>query len=193
MSVILNSLFGSKKSPEDEKAGKPEGGFLFDVFEMVVTALFIITLIFTFVFRIVEVKGPSMKPTLQDGDRLIVSAAGYTPERGDIIVISGDSKYDKPIVKRVIAVGGDVVNIDFEAGEVTVNGEPECYEDGVTFLRYDVSFPLTVEEGTVFVLGDNRDDSLDSRSSTIGCVDEKRIVGKVINRIYPFGRWEIDE
>lgn len=189
MSISLNK---SKKSSENsENAKSPEGFLPFDVFEMVITALFVITLVFVFLFRVVEVKGASMKPTLQDGDKLIVTALGYTPERGDIVIISGNSQYEKSIVKRVIAVGGDVVDIDFETGVVTVNGEGECFQDGITFLQYDVSFPLTVEPGTVFVLGDNRGDSLDSRSSTIGCVDEKRIVGKAVGRIYPFGRWSI--
>lgn len=166
---------------------------VFDVFEIFAVSLLVLTLIFTFLFRIVDVKGESMKPTLQDGDRLIVTSFLYKPRRGDVVVVSGSSRYEKPLVKRVIAVGGDVVDIDFTKGIVTVNGEKEAYKDGITFLQYDVTFPLTVEEGKVFILGDNRGDSLDSRSSTIGCVDEKSIVGRALGRIYPFGRWTIDD
>ncbi len=192
MNIALN---GRKKGGKESGArGSSDGKTtVFDVFEIFAISLLILTLIFTFLFRIVEVKGESMKPTLQDGDRLIVTSFAYKPQRGDIVVVSGTTRYEKPLVKRVIAVSGDVVDIDFTTGIVTVNGEKEPYKDGITFLQYDVTFPHTVEEGKVFIMGDNRGDSLDSRSSTIGCVDEKSIVGKALGRISPFGRWTIDE
>ena len=94
----------------------------------------------------------------------------------------------KPLVKRVIAKGGDVVNIDYQAGTVSVNGEvlQETYIAEPTYLGYDVTFPYTVPEGTVFVMGDNRNASLDSRSSYVGCIDERDILGKVLLCFLPF-------
>lgn len=99
---------------------------------------------------------------------------------------------DKPIVKRIIAVGGDTVDINFTTGVVTVNGTEEDYTDELTSQQFDIAFPITVPEGSVFVLGDNRGNSLDSRSTRVGCVDERYIVGKVLFRFFPFGDWKVE-
>ncbi len=163
---------------------------IFEYFQIVVSALICVTLIFTFCFRICNVDGPSMKPTLQHNDKLVVSTVGYKPEKGDVIVLSGGEQYDKLIVKRVIAVGGDVVDINFTTGVVTVNGNEEEYTDELTTQQFDIAFPITVPEGAVFVLGDNRANSLDSRSTRIGCVDERYIVGKVLFKLIPAGKVE---
>lgn len=171
---------------------KKKGFGLFEVIESFIAAVAVITVVFTFVFRIVSVDGPSMKPTLQDGDRLVVTAWGYKPERGDVVVLSGTQGLKEPIVKRIIAVGGDVVDINFTSGIVTVNGEEEDYTDELTNQQFDIAFPITVEEGKVFVLGDNRAESLDSRSTVIGCIDERNIVGRVVGRFFPLGRWDVE-
>ena len=117
-----------------------------------------------------------------NGDRLIVWGAGYTPERGDVVIVDGDTVYGKPLVKRVIAKGGDTISIDYATGEVVVNGQllDEPYLAEPTRLGYDIEFPYTVPEGTLFVMGDNRNASLDSRSSQIGCIPETDILGKVL-------------
>ena len=107
-------------------------------------------------------------------------------------MLSGAGSDQKPIVKRVIAVAGDVVDINFTTGVVSVNGKEEHFTDELTTQQADVAFPLTVPEGTVFVLGDNRGVSLDSRSSRVGCVDERKIVGKVLFRFYPLGDWKVE-
>lgn len=135
-----------------------------------------------------------MMPTLHDGDWVAVSGISMNIERGDIVIITQPWERNVPIVKRVIAKGGDTVDIDFVLGEVYVNGEKldEPYIDEPTTLMYDVDFPLTVPEGMVFVMGDNRGDSLDSRSSKIGCIDERYILGKVMIRIYPSEDWKIE-
>jgi signal peptidase I len=159
-------------------------------YEALISAVVILALAFSFVFRIIQVDGDSMKPTLLDGDKLIVWGAGYTPARGDVVIVDSETSFGKPLVKRVIATGGDVIDIDYTLGTVTVNGETldEEYLHGVaTLLGYDVEFPLTVPEGTVFVMGDNRNNSLDSRSSRVGCIDERDILGKVLVRFLPIG------
>ncbi len=165
---------------------------IFEIFEAIIAAFFVITLIFTFVFRVFSVDGPSMKPTLQDGDKVVVSTIGYKAQKGDIVVLSSTEGLKKPIIKRVIAVAGDTVDINFTTGVVTVNGTEEHYTDELTTQQFDVAFPVTVPEGTVFVLGDNRGVSLDSRSTQVGCVDERLIVGKVLFRFFPLGNWTVE-
>lgn len=186
--------FSFEDEKEDKKKSKKQKSKMniFDILEPVVAALLVITVIFTLFFRVVNVSGPSMKPTLQDGDKLIISARGYEAQRGDIVVLSGAAGYSETIVKRIIAVGGDKVDINFTSGVVTVNGVEEDYVDVLTVQQFDIAFPITVPEGTVFVLGDNRADSLDSRSTEIGCVDERYIVGKVLFRLFPFGEGKVE-
>ena len=151
-------------------------------YDALAVAVAAIALIFTFAVRIVQVDGSSMVPTLHNGDRLIVWGAGYTPERGDVVIVDGDTVYGKPLVKRVIAKGSDTISIDYATGEVVVNGQllDEPYLAEPTRLGYDIEFPYTVPEGTLFVMGDNRNASLDSRSSQIGCIPETDILGKVL-------------
>ena len=165
---------------------------VFDILEPIVAALLAITIIFTLFFRIVNVDGRSMMPTLNDGDKIIISATGYKPERGDIVVLSGAAGIKDTIVKRIVAVGGDKVDINFTTGIVTVNGAEEEYTDVLTLQQFDIAFPIVVPEGCVFVLGDNRAESLDSRSTEIGCIDERYIVGKVLFRLFPLGEGKVE-
>ena len=165
---------------------------VFEVFQSIISALVVITILFIFVFRVVNVDGTSMKPTLQNNDKVIVSTVGYEAKRGDIVVISSTDGLKEPIIKRIVAVGGDTVDINFTTGVVTVNGIEEDYTDELTSQQFDISFPITVPEGTVFVLGDNRGNSLDSRSTRVGCVDERLIVGKVLFRFFPIGDWKVE-
>ncbi len=168
--------------------GAVRGQNLFEWYEALISAALVLVLIFSFFFRIIQVDGESMVPTLQNGDKLIVWGAGYEPERGDVVIVDSYTAYGKPLVKRVIAKGGDTISIDYETGTVTVNGEvlQEDYIAAPTYLGYDVEFPYTVPEGAVFVMGDNRNASLDSRSSYIGCIDERDILGKVLICFLPF-------
>ncbi len=180
---------------ENEKVSKKRSKStinVFEIFEAGVAALVVVTIVFLFCFRVFNVEGPSMRPTLENGDKVVVSTIGYKPKSGDVIVLSGTDGLKKPIVKRVIAVAGDVVDINFTTGVVTVNGKEESYSDELTNQQADIAFPITVPEGTVFVLGDNRDVSLDSRSSRVGCVDERMIVGKVLFRFFPIGDWKVE-
>ncbi len=149
-----------------------------------------ILLVLLLLFRIVVVSGPSMNNTLIDGDYLLLLGNVFygEPEHGDIIVASKKSFKDgEPIIKRVIATEGQTVDIDFEAGIVYVDGTAleEPYTCTPTNLKEGVSFPLTVEQGTIFVMGDNRNKSKDSRSTEIGLIDTRQVLGKAIFLIFP--------
>ena len=167
---------------KQEQTKSVRGQNLLEWYEALISAALVLVLIFSFFFRIIQVDGSSMVPTLVNGDKLIVWGAGYTPQRGDVVIVDSYTSYGKPLVKRVIAKGGDTVSIDYATGTVAVNGEvlQEDYIAEPTYLGYDVQFPYTVPKGTVFVMGDNRNASLDSRSSSIGCIAEEDILGKVL-------------
>ena len=115
-------------------------------YEALISAALVLVLVFSFFFRIIQVDGSSMVPTLVNGDKLIVWGAGYTPQRGDVVIVDSYTSYGKPLVKRVIAKGGDTISIDYDAGTVEVNGEllQEDYIAAPTHLGYDVEFPYTV-------------------------------------------------
>ena len=163
-------------------AEETPGQAVIEWYEALVSALVVMVLLFSFFFRIIQVDGGSMNPTLWDGDKLVVWGAGYTPQRGDVVIVDDYTSYGRPLVKRIIAKGGDTISIDYTAGTVTVNGQllQEDYIAEPTYLGYDVEFPYTVPEGQLFLLGDNRNASLDSRSSSIGCIAEEDILGKVL-------------
>ena len=195
---------------EEEKTGEDKKkGLLYDILdiaECVIAAAFVVFLVFTYLIHIVSVQGTSMVPTLEDGDRIIVSALGYTPENGDVVVIDGRSSYllsedgrivekdglGKSIVKRVIAKGGQTVDFNFETGEVFIDGkvQNEPYIKEITHRdEYAFDYPLEIPEGYVFVLGDNRNLSKDSRHPDVGLVSEEEIIGEAVLRIYPFGKF----
>ena len=173
---------------QQQSAPAVRGQGILEWYEALISAALVLVLIFSFFFRIIQVDGSSMVPTLVNGDKLIVWGAGYTPQRGNVVIVDSYTSYGKPLVKRVIAKGGDTVSIDYATGTVAVNGEvlQEDYIAEPTYLGYDVTFPYTVPEGTVFVMGDNRNQSLDSRSTYVGCIDERDILGKVLVCFMPF-------
>lgn len=167
--------------------------FLYSWVDSLALALIVVLVLFTVLFRVVSVSGPSMKPTLKEGDRLFVSAINLSYKRGDIVVITQPNQLNEPLIKRIVAVGGDEVDIDFNDGTVKINGEiiNESYVASPTTRMFDIAFPVTVPEGCVFVMGDNRNNSTDSRSSIVGFVDTRYLLGKAQYRFYPFGEWKI--
>lgn len=205
-----------EKAENTEQTEKREGYTLskfaddaLDIAESVIFSIFIVLLTFTYLFRVSDVSGPSMEPTLLKEDRLVISSLFYTPKQNDIVIVNSKN-LEKLIVKRVVALEGQSVDIDFEKGIVSVDGVPldeqlyETDENGnAPELKADhfvntlttvnmgafESYPVIVPEGHIFVLGDNRNSSKDSKHVELGFVPEDEIVGKAIVRIYPFSRF----
>jgi len=160
---------------------------LYDWTQCIVSALICGIFIFMFLGRVIGVIGSSMVPTLHDGDSVITSKLFYEPEYGDIVVVQTTTFGEDPIVKRVIATGGQTVDIDFDLGIVYVDGVAldEDYTNDLTYSEEDFSGPVTIPEGYLFLMGDNRNASTDSRSLHVGLVDERCILGKVYFVIFP--------
>lgn len=196
---IYKSEKSVKESPTETKDGKKyflaakqDGGVasIFDWIRCIVFAIAIVVICLTFVFRLVDVDGTSMNDTLQTKDKVIVTNLFYQPNNNDIVVISHGAKYEKPIIKRVIAKEGQTLKLDTENNRIIVDGVviDEPYIKGSTFsgtyCNYDL--PEVIPEGKLFVMGDNRQVSLDSRNSEIGLIDVKDVIGKAQVVAFPF-------
>jgi len=167
---------------------------VYDWMQCIVVALVACILIFTFVGRIIGVDGGSMLPTLEDGDKIIITSLYGKLEYGDIVVLTKREFSREPIVKRVIATEGQTVDINFRTGEVWVDDIllDEPYINAPTTRQLDMKFPVTIPEGCIFVMGDNRNKSTDSRASAIGFVDTRCVLGKAVNIIWPVSRfWDM--
>lgn len=200
----IDTLNNIDSEPEDKK----KGGFIKSLYEWIdsfVVSFIIVVLVFTFFLGKVRVDGDSMKETLHDDDQLIVSDFLYKPERGDIVIISRnpeniseeeEKKTRQPIVKRVIAVEGDTIQIT-EDGKVLLN-DKELDEPYIKDYALNLGTPQehllgkeTVPENCIFVMGDNRHNSHDSRTNDIWMVDRRYVLGKVLFRLYPFEQIEV--
>lgn len=184
--------------PEEQTTAGPreeKGGFaraMYDWLQALVLALVCIILIFVFVGRFIYVDGSSMVPTLFDRDMMLVQELGYTPRQGDVVVLTKPFEdITGPIVKRVIALGGQQVDIDYEAGTVSVDGVA-LSED---YIKEPMRRPgdprmgnehITVPEGSIYVMGDNRNNSSDSRFLSLGTVDERCVIGRAFFVAFPF-------
>ena len=165
---------------------------VFDLAGTIFLSLTVLLLVMTYFVRQVTVDGPSMNQTLQDQDRLLVSCFQYQPKTGDVVVVTHGQELSEPIIKRVIAVGGQTLSIDFDTGDVIVDGVllKEPYIQGITTqMSGSGQIPAEIPEGYVFVMGDNRQNSLDSRSQRVGLVPVENIVGKAFFRIYPMDQF----
>ena len=180
---------GDEVMPAGDEPGAAEGNNktrmeLYDWIQCIVSAVLCGIFIFVFIGRTIGVEGDSMRLTLHWNDRVIMSNLFYTPKNGDVIVFrpQTDAFGGTPLVKRVIAVGGQTIDINFETGDVYIDGavlnEPYIHEP--THNRINFQGPVTVPEGYVFVMGDNRNHSSDSRDSRVGLVDTRDILGKVL-------------
>ncbi|MBR2715845.1 MAG: signal peptidase I [Ruminococcus sp.] len=159
---------------------------IYDWVNSIIIAVVAVVILLTFCFRLIDVDGTSMEKTLINTDKVIVTNLFYTPQNGDVVVISHGEQYDKPLIKRIIATEGQKLEIDFETDEIRVDGslidEPYAYGDTI---MGDTKIPQVVPEGKVFVLGDNRPVSLDSRYAEVGLIDEESIIGKAQFVIIP--------
>ena len=180
---------GKYEAKEPEKKYTPQQSLMLYLHDLIYLLTAII-LIFTLIFRIVVVSGPSMFDTLMDGDYLLLLSNTFyhDPKQGDVVVLSKET-YDNgtPIVKRVIATEGQSVDIDFVSGTVYVDGKEltEPYTHTPTNMQEGMKFPLTVDKGCIFVMGDNRNESKDSRDPEIGLVDTRQVLGKAIILFLP--------
>ena len=166
---------------------------IYDIIEVLALSISIVYLVFCFIFRVAVVNGPSMNHTLEDKDNLIVTELFYKPKQGDVIVCQNEYLgYNEPIVKRVIALAGQTITVDFENWKVYVDGV-ELEEDyvnrinGVAMRGWSYGESYTVPEGHIFVMGDNRNNSLDSRDQRVGAIDERLVIGHVVFRFLPIG------
>ena len=198
---IENGLDGSEET-ELEKKDKFSAD-VYDWTEVFVSALAIVVVMLSFILRVATVRGGSMEKTLSDGQLLIISNMFYTPTQGDIVVVQQNGGYfETPLVKRVIATGGQTLSINFEKWEVRVDGKlldesgyvyfrnsamdkEDYYSIYETYLDGDV---MTVPEGYIFVMGDNRNESSDSRSTYVGLVRKNEVLGKVVFRLFPLNK-----
>lgn len=199
------SADGSAETAEKEEAPKKPFSDALDWVSSIVYAVVAMLVLNLFFFRSITVSGPSMLDTLEDGDQVVVTNFCYTPKYGDIVVIQANKLknetsdfWGEPIIKRVIAVEGDTIRINFNSGEVFLNGEllEEDYIKDLTFFRLNDSWmesnkEYTVPENCVFVLGDNRPVSNDSRNlPQLGFVDKNFIMGKAFVRVAPSDKFK---
>lgn len=182
-------IFKKEKKKEPEKKPTAQQAVVLYIHDLIYMFL-VLMLLFTGVFRLITVSGSSMFDTLWDGDRLVLLGNVFyrEPKQGDVVVLAKRA-YDngKPIIKRVIATEGQTVDVDFAQGIVYVDGVAleEDYIYSPTTVSGDMSFPLTVAEGHIFVMGDNRGVSKDSRYRDIGQIDQREILGKAILLAFP--------
>lgn len=153
---------------------------------ILLTVAAVAVLVATLLLPVLRIYGSSMTPSLQEGD-IVLSVKGADFSRGDVISFYYNNKI---LVKRVIAFEGEWVNMD-EDGNVYVNGSllDEPYVDAKAVGECDIDLPYQVPDGRIFVMGDHRDTSVDSRSSTVGCVFEEQIVGKIVYRVWPLSQF----
>ncbi len=188
---MAERFLGPKQDPRTP-ATRAFSRSLFSWLQALVFSLILLVLLFTFFGRVIAVEGHSMDPTLQDGELLLLQSLGYRPAAGDIVVLTKPfASVRGPIVKRIIATGGQRIEIDYAESRVYVDGLPldEPYLNGVMVAPSDPNeqnLSLVVPEGELFVMGDNRNHSSDSRNVLLGTVDERYVLGRAFFILLPF-------
>jgi len=187
------------EAPKEKRTLRDYLGDIYELLEMLGIVSATIMIMFAFVFRLNIVDGHSMDVTLAHGEYLGVSDLFYEPTPGDIVIVHkiNADPYVNPIVKRVIATEGQTVDIDFSTWTLRVDGEiidePYRYISDDMLLTSDWTFPVTVGENEIFVMGDNRNNSADSRTEEIGMIDTRCVIGKAYVRIFPMNKFEVFE
>lgn len=180
------------KKPEKKQATESE---LYENIRILAIVLVVLILAFTFVVRVIVVSGPSMENTLKNGDAMLVWSLGYSPKQGDVVVLTQPDYQEDSIVKRVIAVGGQTIVIDYNNSTVIVDGEvleEDYIKEWMLVPAYGLgNYDMTVPDGCVFVMGDNRNESADSRYPVIGVIDERCVIGKVLMVVFPFSDFRV--
>lgn len=187
-------LFLMMQNGNGRRAGRKPGGkvtnYIYSMLSMIMAIMVCVFVLFTFLLRLVSVSGDSMIPNIYHGEKILVSDLFYTPSYGDVVVIGRSTETENSIIKRVIALPGDEVNINFDTHLITVNGKviTETYKtaDAISDPG-DFTYPLTVPDDSVFVLGDNRNNSLDSRFEAVGFIKLDEITGKALFKLLPPG------
>ena len=187
------------QAQEPEQPETEKGSFKLDLYfwmQALAVALVLLILTFTLAGRVIKVVGDSMLPTLHENDLMLLQSIGYTPQQGDVVVLRKASFMVEPIVKRVIATGGQHVTIDYAAGTVTVDGavldEPYIreYMTDPYLISRDMSIKdVVVPEGSIFVMWDNRNHSSDSRNENLGTVDTRYVLGRAFWVLVPFSHF----
>ena len=181
---------------QEEEQPRRKGSDLFEWLQLLMGCVLVAVVLFNCFARLTRVDGNSMNNTLKDGEMMLIWSLGYQPQQGDIVVLNKTDQvtdqllHSKAIVKRVIATGGQTVDIDYSTGTVYVDGEPldEPYIKEEMYLPANPMMYNThweIPEGSVFVMGDNRNASTDSRDARLGCVDERYIMGRVYFTLFP--------
>ncbi len=193
--IKLEKQWVEAEEARPEKPKKTFSVWALEWMETIVAAFVMVTIVFTFTARVITVDGISMEPTYFDGDRVLATKLAGEAQVGDVVIVV--HALEETIIKRVVATQGQTVDFDPEAGELLVDGEPvkgEAFgiDNGITFLPdrpgLIMDFPQEVPEGCVFVLGDNRNHSTDSRYLAVGMVDKRNILGKVVFNLFPLSK-----
>ena len=190
---------GGEETEEEQEPRRPGAG-LYEWLQLFLGCVVIAVVLFNCVARLTRVDGPSMENTLRDGEIMIIWSLGYTPKQGDIVVVNKTPVVltgwtgPRAIIKRVIATGGQTVDIDYNAGAVYVDGQrlDEPYIKEEMYLPYSSTMLQTHwegPEGSVFIMGDNRNNSTDSRDERVGTIDSGYILGKAVLALWPLDRF----
>ena len=195
--LVNNEEMDTTSERQVEYPASKLSAFCFEWSETLVQAFIIVVVLLTFIFRGFTVDGESMMNTLHDGDKVAVIRWKYVPKSGDVVVIRKGAEVYKPIIKRIIATAGQTLKINYSEGSVIVDGKKlnETYikEPMLRLMSNDAKIPAVIPEGYCFVMGDNRNNSSDSRCTLIGLIPYSDIIGKAKFVWYPFDRAKVIE